>query len=286
MNGKKGYIRTGIALLVLGACVAAALLVPEVVSGWYEKQSIGQTIYENVFYEPYEIRYYDSFEEKLDAIAAGSSDYSQIYTLQINERTKNITNEELVDFVNAEFADMYAAGLLPEETQVSSISRRAFYEVYTIVDRMDEGKQATALQNIYFWRLECETENFQIIVRMDSEYHKIYTYMFYEESEYGIPAEWEDWHMPYMIPDVKTIERQWRTYWELPDESEYAVYEDGAPQEQSDIANGKTQGFGDGSVWFTIRLHSGNSLGMSAHFFGTYGAGWGINAGLEELRYN
>ena len=103
----KGRIWTKLVLFFLLAAVVIALFVPEAVGRIYERQTLGEASYEQVSYEPYEIRYYDSFAEKLDAIAGCVFRGEEIYKLQIGERTDNVSDAELMQIVNEELQKIF-----------------------------------------------------------------------------------------------------------------------------------------------------------------------------------
>ena len=167
MKRRKSGILTVIVLLLLTACAAAALMVPQTVSGWYEEQALGQVAYEDMSYEPYEIRYYESFEEKMEAIAVRKSQGIQTYSIRIGERTDNITDEDLIETANGELARLYEAGLLPEEVHIRSLIGRSFLELYEIQNK----EKTDSLRNVYLWELECVTDYGTMLFFMDNEYY-------------------------------------------------------------------------------------------------------------------
>lgn len=283
MDRRRGYIATGAVLLLIAACVAAALLAPKVIGGWYEGQSLGQVTYEKISYEPYKIRYYDSFEEKLDAIAACTAYGYEVHTLQINERTQNVKDEELIDIVNEELSDMYEAGLIPEKTKALSINSRTFNEAYTFISTMDGEREQKkdALRNVYFWMLDCDTEYGSVTVKLDSEYHKFYTLVIYEEPLSGSTDEWAVWQEHYVAADEQTIVQGWLDYWEIQGLAENAAYEESVSKGVVDAMSSEGLWIGDGRLWFSIRLSSGNYLDMMVHLFGDHWKVWGIHTGLE-----
>ena len=283
MNRRRGFIRTVLVLLFLFACVSAALYVPQTVSGWYEEQALGQVSYEELSYEPYEIRYYESFEEKLDAIASKKEQGVETYTMRIGERTDNIKDEDLIGILDKELVKLHEAGLLPEEIHVRALMGRGFLELYEIQNQEPGEEDAARLRNIYLWELECTTEHGTILVRMDNEYYKIYSFSLYQEPHGEDADAWYAWWKPYARADRAAIAKGWIDYWELAGAKEHTeLYGD-----TDVLPNSKTDGpepwSGESTVWLYIETKSGHTLIRSANFYGYYEKGWGISWDLFDL---
>lgn len=203
---------------MLCALLVLALLVPGTVKKQYEKRTLGIKNYEALEYEPYEIRYYDTFEDKLSAIADCLARGEGLYTLQIGERTDNTSDEELIKMVNEELEILYQKGILPEKITISSITQREFCELYSLVDTSKEDIGAgEPLRNIYFWKLTAitDTETGSVTVQIDSEFQKIYTVALFEKEE---NLQWESWIEGLRTQNQEKIAKAWISYWELTDQ--------------------------------------------------------------------
>lgn len=282
-NRIKRGILTIFVLLLLIVCVGAALTVPQTVSGWYEEQALGQVAYEDMSYEPYEIRYYESFEEKMEAIAVRKSQGIQTYSLRIGERTDNITNEDLIEIANEELAKLYGSGLLPEEIHIRSLIGRSFMELYEIQNK----EKTDSLRNVYLWELDCVTDYGTIQIRMDNEYYKIYAFSLYQEPHGGDEEQWDEWKLPYMLYDRAAVAQGWIDYWELPGAMEETeVYKDifdSDPLSKVDTGESYQWPGGETTMWLYINLQSGSTVILSVNLYGYYQKGWGVSWSLYDM---
>lgn len=275
MNKKKGYFVTGLVLVLLAAAVSAALYVPRTVKDWYEQKALGQVEYGAMSYEPYEIRYFESFEEKLDTIAKRKLQGAQTYSMSIGERTDNFSDEDLIELANGELDRMYEAGLLPEKLHIRSLLGRSFQEIYEIVNRDLEEERTENLRNVYFWRLECVTDYGTLVFDMDSEYHKIYAFTLHQEPHEDYEEIWERWREPYLRQDQSAVAQGWIDYWELADAKA------GEPPALYDASTLGKEGKG-GIMTVYIDLQSGNTVALTVSLFGYYQNGMGIHWSLFD----
>lgn len=276
MNKRKGYICTGLVLVLLAAGVSAALFVPRAVRDWYEEQALGQVEYGVMSYEPYDIRYYESFEEKLDAIAKRRRQGVQTYSMEIGERTDNFSDADLIEIANNELDRMFDAGLFPERLKIRSLLGRSFQEIYEIVNRDLEDETTENLRNVYFWRLECVTDYGTLMFDMDSEYHKIYSFAMHQEPHDGFDESWDKWCLSYMRLDGQAVAQSWIDYWELADAkpgSQNPFYEEQAADKQTD----------SGAMTVYIDLQSGNTVVLSVSVYSYYQKGMGIHWSLMDF---
>lgn len=273
MSRVRRVLGTGAVFLFLALCVSAALYVPKTVEEWYEEQIFGQPAFADMPCEPYEIRYYDSFEEKLEAIAERKTAGTQTFSLEVAERTKNVTDEELVQSAKEEIFRLYQAGLLPEEIGIHRLSSRTYCELYAITDGREGEGEADRLGNIGLWELEFVTDHGSLQMRLDREFRKIYSFAVYAEpykqTERG---RWDDWYKQYAACDSAAIAQAWAEYWELSDVGKKTdVHYETAESAVCDSS--KT---GESNVWICLQLKSGNTLTLTASQYGYKEEGWGV----------
>ena len=287
----KGRIWTKLVLFFLLAAVVIALFVPEAVGRIYERQTLGEASYEQVSYEPYEIRYYDSFAEKLDAIAGCVFRGEEIYKLQIGERTDNVSDAELMQIVNEELQKMYDDLLLPQKVSIHSISQRSFMELYTLSDAafMEEA-DGDQLRNIYLWKLDCFTDDGTISVQIDSEFHKIYAVTLYVAYE-DVQEQWDSWSEQCLVGEHEEFVKGWILYWELEDVQWRSVNHMISDANSAGVVDLATSDSGEGSVswkgsddntfWVYLYPGSGNELELYLNMFDYYKKSErGLNMGL------
>lgn len=220
MNKKKRFFKTLTAIFLIAACIVTADLVPEQIAAWYDEKTLGTVDYTKITYEPYQISYYDSFAEKLDAISRMGG---QIYMLDLGERKDISKDEELVSAVNRELEQIYQKGIMPKPLEVTSILKRSFRELCPVVNTTED----EVIQNAYIWDLRCELEGGWLQIKLDSEYQKIYSVLFTTEKQDNLQtwdAETEklDGWLAMFMYDEKSEDcvQGWIDYWEL-DHVEY-----------------------------------------------------------------
>ncbi len=273
MSRVRRALGTGAVFLFLALCVSAALYVPKTVEEWYEEQIFGQTAFADMPCEPYEIRYYDSFEEKLDAIAARKTAGGQTFSLEVRERTKNVSDEELVQSAKEEVLRLYQAGLLPEEIVIHRLSSRTYCELYAITDGGESAGGADRLGNIGLWELEFVTDHGSMQMRMDKEFRKIYSFAAYQEPhEQTDRVRWDDWYIQYRGYGSAAIAQDWAEYWELSDAGEGTDVH----CEIAESALFDSSKKGEAEVWIYLQLKSGNTLTLTVSQYGYWEEGWGV----------
>ncbi len=274
MNKRKRYFRAFLAFLLIAGCAATAVVVPEKTAAWYDAQTLGAVEYADMEYQPYQISYFDSFDEKVEAVAACQAGEGRIYALELGEHADIITDKKLQELVNAQLKDLYQAGVLPEQLQAESVIWRSYLE-YCLVMENNSGESR---RNIYVWNIGCDVEGGTLTLQMDSEYHRIYSFTL-STKEKGTLSASGDWlkfltkGMNKMIPDA------WMDYWELKDASYYMDYSD------SSMANKKTGEWGYSEyvlpLDFVLDMPAGNAARMHFEVVFFSDAGWTLHGGLQ-----
>lgn len=274
MNKRKRYFRALLAFLLIAGCAVTAVVVPEKTAAWYDAQTIGAVEYADMEYQPYQISYFDSFSEKIGAVAACQTGEGRTYVLELGEHADIMTDKKLQELINGELADMYQAGLLPEPLKAESVIWRNYLE-YCLVMEDNTGESR---RNIYVWNAGCDVEGGTLNLQMDSEYHRIYSFTL-STKEKGTLRTNGLWYKFLTDGMNKKIPEAWISYWELKDTAYYADYSD------SSMAKTKTGewGYSDYVVPlnFVLEMPDGNTAGMycEAVFFSD--AGWTLHGGMR-----
>lgn len=274
MNKRKRYFRAFLAFLLIAGCAATAVVVPEKTASWYDAQTLGAVEYADMEYQPYQISYFDSFDEKVEAVAACQAGEGRIYALELGEHADIITDKKLQELVNAQLKDLYQAGVLPEQLQAKSVIWRSYLE-YCLVMENNTGESR---RNIYVWNIGCDVEGGTLTLQMDSEYHKIYSFTL-STKEKGTLRTSRFWHK-YLTGEMKKIlPDAWMNYWKLKDASYYI------DDTNSSIADAKTGGWGYSEngipLDFVLEMPDGNAARMYFEVVFFSDSGWMLHGGLQ-----
>ncbi len=219
MTQAGGYVRTALALLLVAALLFLALSVPDVVNRWYDNHQLGQVEYVDMAYEPYEIVYYHSFEEELDAISKCLERGIELRKLTIEEGDDALGDAELLAIVNKELGELCEHGLFSEDTTAAAIRRRGLNEWYPVGNCRD-----IYPQNVFFWQLILSLSDGGVLVlNVDRDYHKVYSGVWVTESL------WSEEHALEFLYSIYKKEHAelWRQYWgvkgELPPDHEVDI---------------------------------------------------------------
>jgi len=213
---KKRMKRTAVLVGFL-AFLAAALLVPERLCRLTEQGELGKLQTIQLTYQPYEISRYDTFADKLAALETASAEslengYPLFHaTFDQGEFPKD---DELLSLVNTQLQKLSDCGALPQPLKATAIIGKQSSQAYSIVPQEKQ-------QSFYYWILDCETESGTVTVKMDSEFHQIYSY--FADTNWT----WEQLKL-FLAQDDTALAKSWENYWGV----------SGAAHEEETAANG------------------------------------------------
>jgi hypothetical protein len=207
MNDKIKWL---IGIAGVGLLFAFCMFVPLLADAWSDKITAEEISYESLVYEPYEISYYSTFEDKLGAIADGLSDEATPYVINLEEGEDAADDDTLIQLVNTELSGLWQNGLLPEKYEVTALSDRTFSELYV----MPQNENSMPLVDICFWTLTAVAGDSQLTICMDNSFYKIYCFLLRQAGE---SQEVDDWKNAIEKSDGKSLAEGWRTYWGLSD---------------------------------------------------------------------
>lgn len=182
---KKFHIRqtvyTILGILLVSALFGTAMIFPDYYSRYYDRNMLNRTSFSDVNVSTYEASY-NSFVEKLHAIARAWGGGSELRAVRTNELEETADKAELTRTVNKEFQELFDLTVLNQKVKPKE-KRLAQCERYTIY----ETKETGGMKGISLWKMVYENSKRKITVLLDEEYHKIY-YMeiYYTHPESGM----------------------------------------------------------------------------------------------------
>lgn len=183
---KKFHIRqtiyTIIGILLVSALFGTAMIFPDYYSRYYDQNMLNRISFSDVNVSTYEASY-NSFVEKLHAIARAWSGGGELRAVRTNELEETADREELTRTVNKEFQKLFDLTVLnkkikPKEKRLTQCERYTIYET----------KETGGMKGISLWKMVYENSKRKITVLLDEEYHKIY----YMEIYYDHPESVTD----------------------------------------------------------------------------------------------
>lgn len=207
MKTKIKWILTVAVLLI---AFVFAMLAPQAADRWYDRSIMGKLAYESVSYEPYEISYYSSFEDKLDAIAECRAEGEAPYVVLLEEGEEAPDDQALEEIVNEELHALYQSGILAQEITVERILDRLFYEMYVVP--LSGGN--SMLRDVCYWELIVQTDKGYISLALDSEFHKIYRICI-QGGEQELRPEIQLWTDETQSGNGSALAEEWCRYWEF-----------------------------------------------------------------------
>jgi len=262
----KWILTAGLLVLLL----VFALLVPYAADCWYDRKTLGQQAYVEMEYEPYEISYYGSFEDKLDAITACIEAGAVPYAVTLEEGEDAPDDETLAEAANEELQALYQNGILSGKVEVEAFQDRLFYEMYVVPQK----DAAVSLQDVCFWTLTAKTHDGWIAIALDSEFHKIY-WITVQSDVQGAQQE---------VYDGMKLAEGWCHYWEL--EDPIIDHEDDGTKTNTQSVDGSA---GEEGGVYTILSKQRYRLEISYSLsdFSQYGknGGWYLTTGILSIMY-
>lgn len=183
MNKRRFHIRqtictiTGIILVIV--LFGAAMIFPGYYSQLYDQNKLNRVSFTDVNVNTYEASY-NSFVEKLHAIARAWSGGGELRAVRTNELEETADRAELTRTVNKELQNLFDLTILnkkikPKEKRLVQCERYTIYET----------KETGGMKGISLWKMVYENSKRKITVLLDEEYHKIYymeIYYYHQES--------------------------------------------------------------------------------------------------------
>lgn len=168
-GNKKKAILTNI-ILVPGIClfVILAICFPGYYESLYDNRLENKVTYEDARLMVYEADY-ESFYDKLYAIALCRNEGITLKTLKVNEYDAGISDDELLEVVKKELDECFANNIFQTKIKMSK-AKLVSRELCTLY-AADGNKE---FRNINFYQVIYKTKDCNLTLYVDSEYYKIY----------------------------------------------------------------------------------------------------------------
>lgn len=158
---------TGILFVV--ALFGIAMFFPHYYNKVYDENTLNHIVFTDTKITTYEASY-DSFTEKLHAIARGWSQKSSgLSAVRTNELEQRMDQGELTKIVKSELNQLYKFKIITNKI-VPKKKNLVQCERYTIY----ETKETNGMKGISLWKLVYENTKRKTTLYLDEEYHKIY----------------------------------------------------------------------------------------------------------------
>ncbi len=161
-------IYTVMGIFFIIALFGAAMVFPGYYSRFYDQNTLNHTSFSDVNVTTYETSY-NSFVEKLHAIARAWQEDTGMRAVRTNELEETANRTELTRIVKKELDKLYKLAVLEKEMNPKE-KRLVQWERYTIY----ETKESGGMKGISLWKLVYETSKRTVTIYLDEEYHKIY----------------------------------------------------------------------------------------------------------------
>lgn len=173
------YIVSGVMCVVV--LFGLAMVFPDYYSRLYDKNTLNRIAFTDTDITTYEASY-DSFAEKLHAIARGWSQRNgEMRAVRTNELEQGMDQGELTKIVGNELKKLYEYKIIHKKMKPNK-KNLVQCERYTIY----ETKETDGMKGISLWKLVYENTKHKIAVYLDEEYHKIYyVEISYRETKKG-----------------------------------------------------------------------------------------------------
>lgn len=169
---KKFHIRqticTILGIFLVVALFGAAMIFPDYYSRLYDRNTLNRTSFTDVNVSTYEASY-NSFVEKLHAIARVQSGGGELRAVRTNELDEIVDRTDLTRIANNELQKLYELQILSKKIKPKE-KRLTLCERYTVY----ETKETEGMKGISVWKMVYENSKRRITIILDEEYHKIY----------------------------------------------------------------------------------------------------------------
>lgn len=156
--------------LILGICllVILALYIPQYYNSLYDFKLENKISYEDTELMAYET-HYDSFYNKLYAVALCKNKDIGLKSIKINEYDSSFNNDKLTEIIQRELDKLCDENTFLKSIEVlkDKLASRELYTLYAV-------KGNKEFKGINYYKVVYEIEECKITIYLDSEYHKIY----------------------------------------------------------------------------------------------------------------
>lgn len=168
MNRIKQIIYTIMGVLFVGILCFGAMIFPKYYNLFYDNKTLNQVTYMDSALSTYEVSY-DSFYEKLHAIALCNYQDKTLHSVKVKEVETSIDNKKLTEIVKGEIKTLHKEGIIGRKIALNT-KELSLREMYTLYIADDE----ETLKGINYWKIMYDSEEYSITIFLDTEYHKIY----------------------------------------------------------------------------------------------------------------
>lgn len=159
---------TILGILCVGAMFCLALVFPGYYYEHYDKNTLNQVTYTDINVNTYEASY-DSFGEKLRAIARVFSEKKGLQAVRMDEIGFEMSRADLTKIVNQELKKLKEHHVLDRSIQFKK-KHLILYERYILYGQSG----AENFKGISFWKLVFENKKRKMTFYLDEEFQKIY----------------------------------------------------------------------------------------------------------------
>lgn len=167
INKKKLWqtICTVLGILCVSILFLLAMIFPKYYCRFYDNNTLNKVTFTDSKVNTYEASY-DSFPEKIHAIARARFGNNTLRAVPMNELGIEMNGSELTSIANRELKKLYQNHVLEKKITLKK-KRLTLSERYTIYAQNN-------LKGISCWKLVYETAKRKITLYLDEEFHKIY----------------------------------------------------------------------------------------------------------------
>lgn len=163
----KQIVYTALGILFIIILLGLAVLFPTYYTRFYDKNTLNKVSFTDISINTYETSY-ETFTEKLYALAEASENKSPLRAVRMNEPGLNPGEKELTKIANKEIKKLVGYGVINEQLKPKLKAKKlTLSERYTIY-----GKDT--LQGISCWKLVYENSDTNVTIYLDEEFHKIF----------------------------------------------------------------------------------------------------------------
>lgn len=167
-NRIKQLLKTSLAILCVGALFWLALVFPRYYYEHYDNNTLNRVTFTDINVNTFEASY-DSFIEKLHALARGFSEEKELRAVQVDEPGFEMSRTELTKITNEELKKFRDKKGVNMDIRVKK-KNLVLYERYVLY-QVSEGD---TFKGISGWKLVYENKKRKLTLFLDEEYHKIY----------------------------------------------------------------------------------------------------------------
>lgn len=160
--------RTALGILCVGAVFCLALVFPGYYYEHYDKNTLNQVTYMDIQVNTYEVSY-ESFGEKLYAIARAFSEKKGLRAVRMDEIGIEMSQTDLTKIVNQELKKLNECNVMDRSIQFKK-KHMILYERYILYGQNSEEN----FKGISIWKLVYENKKRKMTFYLDEEFQKMY----------------------------------------------------------------------------------------------------------------